>query len=63
MRCAVKNGVHVFKRRLELHSIAAKIVLMNITTSVDSFDKLNCLQGDVDESTSTKKYISQAQSI
>ena len=36
---------------------------MNITTSVDSFDKLNCLQGDVDESTSTKRYISQTQSI
>lgn len=35
----------------------------NITTSVDSFDKLNCLQGVVDESTSTKRYISQIQSF
>ena len=23
LRCAVKNGVHVFKQRLDLHSIAA----------------------------------------
>ena len=23
VRCAVKNGVHVFKQRLDLHSIAA----------------------------------------
>jgi len=36
---------------------------MNITTSVDSFDKLNCFQGVVDESTSVKRYISQTQSI
>ena len=26
LRCAVKNGVHVFKQRLDLHSIAAQIV-------------------------------------
>lgn len=31
---------------------------MNITTSVDSFDKLNCFQGVVDESTSAKRYFS-----
>jgi len=40
-----------------------KEALMNITTSVDSFDKLNCFQGVVDESTSTKRYFSQTQSI
>lgn len=36
---------------------------MNITTSVDSFDKLNCFQGVDNEFTSTKRYISQTQSI
>ena len=65
LKCAVKNGVDRFKRQVDWHSIAAKIVqaIMNITTSVGSFDKLNCLQGVVDESTSAKRYISQTQSI
>ncbi len=27
LRCAVKNGVYCFKQRVDLHSIAAKIVL------------------------------------
>lgn len=32
---------------------------MNITTSIDSFDKLNCFEGVVDECTGTKRYFSQ----
>ena len=28
MSCSVKNGVHAIKQRLDLHSIAAKIVLV-----------------------------------
>ncbi|MBK7353100.1 MAG: hypothetical protein IPI97_05655 [Nitrosomonas sp.] len=47
-----------------LNIIAGKSsLLMNITTSVDSSDKLNYFQAVVDESISAKRYISQTQSI
>ena len=49
--------------RPQTNGKAERVIRMNITTSVDSFDKLNCFQGVVDESTSTKRYFSQTQSI
>jgi hypothetical protein len=36
---------------------------MNMTTSVDSFDKLKLFSGVADESTSTKRYFPQTEGV